>query len=143
MSNEARIIPVGEEPPPMYTPDEEDFSAAEQAKQPAENGAARRVSEGRFQDLNAFVDETMASLKRAELAVWMVLYRDWKKGLARTAQEDIARRAGCDRRSVNRALRTLQQRGLVETVHQGGLNRGLSVYRLHPVPLDLGTPVSH
>jgi hypothetical protein len=84
-----------------------------------------RSSRGRFQCINAFLDVTMAGLDRAELAVWLLLWRDTKPdGLARTWQGDLARRAGCNPRTVRRALAALQRAGLVSVVRQGGLNRG-------------------
>ena len=47
-------------------------------------------------------------LTRAEAAVWFILYRDTKPdGTARTGQTDLARRAGCNVRSVGRALARL------------------------------------
>jgi len=97
----------------------------------------KRSSQGRFQTINGFLDVTMAGLDRAEMAVWLLLWRDTKPdGLARTGQEDLARRAGCTARSVRRALATLQRAGLVEVVRQGGLPRRLSVYRVHPLKTE-------
>jgi hypothetical protein len=94
----------------------------------------KHSSRGRFQSINAFLDVTMGALDRAELAVWLLLWRDTKPdGLARTSQSDLARRAGCNPRTVRRALAALQLAGLVSVVRQGGLNRGLSVYRVHPL----------
>jgi hypothetical protein len=97
----------------------------------------KRSSRGRFQCINAFLDVTMADLDRAALAVWLLLWRDTKPdGLARTAQTDLARRAGCNPRTVRRALAALAAAGLVVVVRQGGLNRGLSVYRVKPLRAD-------
>ncbi|MBI2433928.1 MAG: GntR family transcriptional regulator, partial [Candidatus Hydrogenedentes bacterium] len=83
--------------------------------------------------LNAFVDHTLATLLPSDAAVWLVLYRDTTNGIARTAQADIARRAGVSRRTVARALIRLGVLGLVQVVRRGGLNRGLSSYRVHPL----------
>jgi len=61
----------------------------------------------------------------------LILYRDTKPdGLATTSQDDIARRAGVSVRTVYTALRRLEHLGLLQVVYQGGLNRGVSVYRL-------------
>jgi DNA-binding MarR family transcriptional regulator len=60
----------------------------------------------------------------------LVLYRDSRDGIARTGQTDIARRAGINRRTVYRALRRLEGRGLVKIVYARGLGRGLSRYRV-------------
>lgn len=54
----------------------------------------RRRTAGRFAVLNSFVDFALAGLGRADMAVWLILYRDTKDGIARTGQTDIARRAG-------------------------------------------------
>jgi DNA-binding MarR family transcriptional regulator len=96
--------------------------------------AAKEKAAGRFHDFNAFVDGSLAELTRAEMAVWLVLFRDARNGIACTAQEDIARRAGCDRRTVNRALRRLGQLGLVKLVRRGGLDGTVSRYRVCPTP---------
>lgn len=91
---------------------------------------------GRFTVLNTFVDFAMGGLSRANMAVWLVLYRDTKDGIARTGQTDIARRAGVCTRTVKRAIRQLEQMGLVTVVRRGGLNSGVSSYRVRPLPKD-------
>ena len=117
--------------PPMEPPRPRPASTAngkggEKPKRPKETA-------DRFGTINAFVDFTLASLTRNEAAVWLVLWRDTKDGTARTAQTDIARRAGVGRRTVVRIVGTLELRGLLQTVHQGGLNRGMNVYRVLPL----------
>ena len=87
----------------------------------------------RFTTINAFVDFTLAGLTRNEAAVWLVLWRDTKDGTARTAQSDIACRAGINRRTVIRVLGKLESTGLLRTVHRGGFNRGMNVYRVLPL----------
>jgi len=82
----------------------------------------------RFAVLNSFVDFALANLSRAEVAVWLVLFRDTRDGTARTSYDDIARRAGLNRRNVSRALRRLEGAGLLRVVHRGGLRRGASRY---------------
>jgi hypothetical protein len=87
--------------------------------------------------LNALVDSSMADLSRAELAVWLILYRDTKRdGSARTSVDDLARRAGNDRRNVLRALKRLQDRRMLQVLRQGGLNRGPSSYRVFPFTME-------
>jgi hypothetical protein len=87
--------------------------------------------DGRFAVLNGFVDAQLQKLTRAEIAVWLVLYRDTKPdGIARTGQTDLARRVGCDPRTVRRALATLESRGLVEVLTKGRLGAGPSRYRV-------------
>jgi hypothetical protein len=124
-----RIIPVGEELPPLDGPE-----LGHRHRAPPKG---KRSSRGRFECVNAFLDVTAAGLDRAQLAVWLLLWRDTKPdGLARTSQADLARRGGCNPRTVRRALAALQRDGLVSVVRRGGLNRGMSVYRVHPRARD-------
>jgi len=126
------ILPVGGELPPMH--DAEPVGRTGPTRGKASKSKEKRSSRGRFQCINAFLDVTVAGLDRAELVVWLLLWRDTKPdGLARASQGDLARRAGCNPRTVRRALSGLQRAGLVVVVRQGGLNRGLSVYRVEPL----------
>ena len=136
MSTEPRVIPVGGELPPM-----------EPANRPAcRNGRSIGTADAppkwvpkhrnRFGVLNGFVDCSMAGLSRAELATWLVLWRDTRDGTARTSHADIARRIGTTRRTVVGAIGKLRRRGLVTLVYRGGLNRGASVYHVHPLPSE-------
>jgi len=130
--SEGRIIPPGQVLPPMDAPQppaEADDAKPGKAKRRKTGDAA-----GRFAVLNGFVDCSMADLSRAELAAWLVLYRDTRNGTARTSAEDIGRRIGASKRAVLDALGALRKRGLVTRVYRGGLNRGPSVYRVRPLP---------
>lgn len=122
----APILRVGEEPKPLRS-----------ATMIADAGGRKRRTRdtsNRFATLNAFCDLTLAGLSRGEMAVWLLLWRDTKpQGTARTSQADLARRAGIDPRSVRRAIDRLAAAGLLTVVHRGGLRRGLSTYRVHPV----------
>ena len=102
----------------------------------AKGAANRRTNGDRFPMLNAFVDFSLAGLRRNELAVWLILYRDTKNGIARTSQMDIARRAGASDRSVRRAIVRLESKGLLKVTYQGGLRRGVSAYWVRPLPPD-------
>jgi DNA-binding MarR family transcriptional regulator len=113
----------------MYTADETDRRASKPSE---ETGKAK----GRFALLNTFVDFSMGELSRADIIVWMILYRDSKECVARTAQADIARRGKIDRRTVGRSLRRLAARGLAKIVHQGGFRRGVSLYRVRGLIAD-------
>jgi predicted transcriptional regulator len=99
-------------------------------------GGGKTKARERFAVLNAFVDFALAGLSRREIAVWLVLYRDVRDGSARTSYDDLARRAGLNRRNVARAVRRLEQLGLVKVVHRGGLRRGASRYRVRGLPKD-------
>jgi hypothetical protein len=90
----------------------------------------------RFRVLNSFVDFALAELTRAEIAVWLVLYRDTRDRTARTSYDDLARRTGLNRRSVGRAVGALVTRRLLKVVHRGGLRRGASRYRVRGLPRD-------
>ena len=126
--NESRVIQVGQErrrprpPKPEGTP----------PKQPKGN-RKKRVSHERFGSLNSFVDVTMRNLTRAEIAVWWVIFRDTRMGVASAALSDISQRTGTSVRHVQKAIQRLTSRGLIERVHRGGLNRGCSTYRIYPV----------
>ena len=104
---------------------------------PPEPSPRRKPPKGRpgdrFKVLNSFIDFTLRSLRRNEIAVWLVLYRDTKDGTARTSQSDIAKRAGIGKRTVVRMVKRLERRRLLRIVHRGGLNRGPSVYRVLPL----------
>lgn len=120
MSAEPIILPVGGELPPVELP------------RPGRK--AKRRHAGRFGVLNSLVDFTLRELSRPELATWLVLYRDSKPdGIARTGQGDIARRIGASKRTVGRALRQLEKRGLVDIVRRGRLGCGPSAYRVRGV----------
>lgn len=97
--------------------------------------AKGRLRAARFAALNAFVDFGVAAgkLTPAEALVWLVLFRDTKgNGTARTAQADIARRAGLSVRGVKKAIRGLRAKGFLNVVRRGRLNVGPSTYRVHP-----------
>ena len=116
-------------PDATFKPDEEPARPGTPAK-----ANRRRSGRGeRFAALNAFVDMGMADLTGAETKVWLILFRDTKAatGTARTAQTDLARRAGIDVRTVRRVLASLESNGMVRVVHRGRLNLGPSVYRVH------------
>jgi DNA-binding MarR family transcriptional regulator len=92
--------------------------------------AQRRQATDRFTQLNTFVDQRLRELQRSELAVWLILYRDARNGIAQTGQTDIARRAGIRRRTVVRAIAQLIERGLIELVERGTRNGSTSRYRV-------------
>lgn len=123
------ILRVGEEPPPLdLTP--APSSNGESNRQSARHSTPNGKPGERFILLNAFVDFSLAELSRSEIAVWLVLYRDTRDRIARTSYDDIARRAGLNRRNVGRAIRKLETRRLINVVYRGGLGRGASRYRV-------------
>jgi DNA-binding MarR family transcriptional regulator len=103
----------------------------------ARRKTTKRRSELRFEFLNAFVDRGMADLTRAELAVWLILYRDTKPNEdVRTSLDDLGRRGGMDRQTASRAVGRLVRRKMLQVLRRGGLNRGPSVYRVFPYPME-------
>jgi hypothetical protein len=102
----------------------------------ARSGKSFKGSKQRWATLNSFVDFTLQHLTGAERDVWLVLYRDTKDGVARTAQTDIGRRADLNVRTVRRAVARLQRRGLLTVVYRGSLRRGPSSYRVHALIHD-------
>lgn len=104
---------------------------------PTARRTPKRRSALRFEILNAFVDCGMADLRRAELAVWLTLYRDTKgDGTARASLADLARRGGMDRQTASRAVGRLERRRMLQVIRRGGLNRGPSTYRVFPYPME-------
>jgi hypothetical protein len=99
---------------------------------PATKGkSAADAIAGRFATINTFADFGLPGLSRAEIAVWLLLWRDTKPdGLARTSQASLAGRAGADDRTVRRALAKLQKRELVTVVLKGRIGSGPSAYRV-------------
>ena len=100
----------------------------------AEKPKRTETTSNRFRELNSFVDCSLIELSRAEALTWLVLWRDTKQGgTVRTSSVDIARRIGTSRRAVTNAVAGLRKRGLLRLIHQGGINRGMSVYRVIPL----------
>jgi DNA-binding MarR family transcriptional regulator len=98
---------------------------------------SRRQSRLRFEMLNAFVDQGMGDLSRAEMAVWLILYRDTKRdGTARASLDDLARRGGMNRQTASRAVGRLARRKMLLVIRRGGLNCGPSTYRVFPFPME-------
>ena len=120
--------------PPLVSGDHKQSDASDQ--QPSKRKSRHGKTAGRFAVLNTFIDFTIQSLTRNEIAVWLILYRDTRADIASTSQQDIARRAGIHRRTVSRARKRLEKLGLVKIVYRGGLNQGISKYRIRPLPKD-------
>lgn len=98
-----------------------------------EKPKSKPKAKGRFPALNTFIDSTMSKLTRADIVVWLVLFRDSKDGKARTGLNDIARRGGLSVRAVVTAVKKLELAGLLKVIDRGGLNRGPSTYQVRPI----------
>lgn len=130
------VLPGCSTLPPMEPPRTRPASTTNRKR--GENPKRTAATSNRFAELNAFVDCSMSDLSRAEALTWLVLWRDTKSGTVRTSSTDIARRIGASRRAVTDALAGLRKRGLLRLIHQGGLNRGMSVYRAEPLGKPTG-----
>lgn len=86
--------------------------------------------------LNAFIDESAKGLSPSAALVWLALFRFARDGVAIVSQATIAERLGVDKKTVSRNIKTLQKRGLVEPVYQGGIGRGCNRYRLGIATLE-------
>jgi hypothetical protein len=85
--HDPRIIPVGSELPPMESRPERLCKPTHGKASEPKGKAGKRPAGERFHVLNNFVDFTLAELSRAEIAVWLILYRDTRGGTARTGIE--------------------------------------------------------
>ena len=72
----------------------------------------------------------MQRLTPRPTSVWLCLFRDSRNGVAKSAQVYVAQRCGLKRPTVSTTIGELEALGLVVTIHQGGVNRGLSWYRV-------------
>ena len=123
--------------PPMRPPQTTPPAMSEQTVS-TERGNPRRQSRpkgsaARFKLLNEFIDQTLQQLTPRQVAVWLCLFRDSRNGTATAAQSYIATRCGLQRPTVSTTIGELEALGLVVTIHQGGVNRGLSRYRVSAV----------
>lgn len=104
-----------------------------QAEAVAAEKKQRRKAQTRFQTVNRFVDETMRDLNPTAALVWLVLWRDERKGTASASLADLAERTGRSRRAVVYALRELRDAGLVKQIRRGAPGGQPNVYRIRPV----------
>lgn len=86
-----------------------------------------------FSTLAGFADHGVQTLKRAELAVFLLLLRDTKPdGTARAGLTDLATRGGMSKRSAIRAVQTLIDRGVIRVVRPGVRGKA-TLYTVFPV----------
>ncbi len=121
------------EPYPEH-PSEARHKANGHAEKPAQKLKAKSSeTANRFSALNAFIDFVMADLTRAELAAWLVLYRDTRNGVVQASIDAIAKRTGTSRQHTQKAIASLQRRGLIHQLKKGSINDGASIYRIKPL----------
>ncbi|WP_165249231.1 helix-turn-helix domain-containing protein [Paludisphaera soli] len=86
-----------------------------------------------FATLAGFADHGVKTLKRGELAVFLLLLRDTRPdGTARAGLTDLATRGGMSKRSAIRAVQTLTERGVVRVVRPGVRGKA-TLYTVFPV----------
>jgi hypothetical protein len=115
------------------------------SRAPPLKSRSEREGAHRFETLNRFIDSSARSVSVTAQAAWTVLYRDVKpSGRACIAQTQVAECMGVSRRTACRALKELENAGLISVVKRGGLNRGANVYRVHGTPARVPpvTPVT-
>ena len=125
MATLGRRLPGASVLPPMSIPNQDNETSKPTGRKPS-----HKATRDRFAVLNEFVDLSLQGLTKAEIGTWLVLYRDTRNGTAKTSQAYIAKRLGVSSRSVRNAISKLAALGLLVVVYQGGLNKGLSVYRV-------------
>lgn len=157
------IIPVGQEPRRRPTTGEHNsggsfglvVAAAESIlrEKPARNTTFRAIHSpeklfrlrDRLLTLRIFTLETMASLRRAEIAVWLAIFNCEFRGQAQIGYTRIEEVTGLSRKHVGKAIKSLVEKGLLEVISRGqyrprgktndngtGENGLSSIYRLHP-----------
>ena len=122
--------------PPLPAPSTTIHPGGRPADTPAAFGPGRPSagSAGRWAEFNNFVDVSMRTLKPSAKAVWFVLFRDARGGVARASKKWIAERAGVGVRTVYDAIEELTAAGLVEKIRQGYVGGGTNVYRVRALP---------
>ena len=117
-------------PPPIDEPNESEARNVVRmpsAPRPAPKGA---TNAGRFEKINAFVDFSMCECTSCAALVWVALWRSERGGVATVAHDVLASRVGRNRRSVQRAVRELEGKGLLHVTKRGGLSAGPNSYEL-------------
>ena len=89
---------------------------------------------GRFEMINAFVDNTMRVLSHRAALAWVILWRDTKPdGLAKTGVAYLARRMGCSNATAKRALSELRKQKVIEVAERGRKGGATNSYRITEV----------
>lgn len=91
---------------------------------------SKRKNAHRFYDLNDFVDVSMQDLTRAEMAVWLSLFRSARDRTVRLSREQIAATSGCSVKATGQAIQSLIAKKLIRQTVRGSINRGPSTYRI-------------
>ncbi len=95
-----------------------------------------KQASGRWGESNKFDDAGARLVSTTEQACWRILFRHATNGEARISQQRIAESIGKGLRTVNRSLKKLEEVGLIKVLWRGGLNGGISTYRVYAYPPD-------
>ncbi len=90
----------------------------------------KTYAQERWMLINNFIVNSASQLKRSEMLVWLMLFRNSREGTVAMSQRNIAKLTGIRVDNINIAIKGLKQKGLVKVVHQGGYRHGMSRYRL-------------
>lgn len=96
--------------------------------------ASRQRTNGRFQVLNRFADEGARHVSTTDQACWWIVFRATRDGAARLSHTQIAECIGMTPKTVGRAMRRLEDAGLLTVLDRVGWRLGPSTYRANPVP---------
>lgn len=156
-----RVIPVGQEPPPLLELAADGVAGPDHARSGSAKNAGvgsgeskRRTDRARIrnpeglrayrnalQDVRVFRGETMRHLRRAEIAVWLAIHGCQGREGARITYTRLAEITGTSRKHVGKAIGSLKRRGLLEILETGRFRPGsngesgsASRYRVYPSP---------
>lgn len=129
----------GDELPPYRAAKPTNLASNERTPHASKQATSRSAQTGRFQVINSFFDDSARLVSTTAQSAWTVLWRDVKKnGLASMSQSQIAEKMGKSPRTVQRALKELEQAGLITVVKRGYAKRDgttlSSIYRVHSKP---------
>lgn len=83
----------------------------------------------RWRLLNAFVDGGVVGLERADVVVWVVLFRHARAdGMVKVARTRLVAITGLASGTVKRAIRRLVAAGWLERIRRGGPSSGVAIY---------------
>lgn len=98
-----------------------------------DKGKKRKAGE-RFATLNAFTDATMRTLTPAQIAVWVILFRNERNGTTSRSVRQIATDGGLSLSGAHQSLASLIEAGLVEILQRARHRDEATTYRIHATP---------
>lgn len=130
---QAGIIPVGHEPrrhpcPSQHTAAGREIAKSDEGFKPAPRakgaGNLRNPKKffglkDRFNALRIITMETMGTLRKSEIQVWLAIFNCEFKGLAQIGYSRLCEVTKLSRRHVGKAVASLESKGLLEVVVRG------------------------